>query len=260
MTAGSTSGGSDGTGSAGTDGGSGVTGGVTSGASSAATSGGGGEAYCRHHCAVDADCVVQGHDVGLVCKDTQCQATAPQCTDDGACVALLSGWTTPCTSGGGECEQDMQVCVKVEGGAACATPPSDFFACDIVPDWSEVQAQDVDGNPVTVCGNANGKCHPDGYCFTPCKSDGDCVPVAPICDVPSGQCRCGTDADCANSGAAQASICLPNGACGCNADQQCVDGKTGDVCTSQGYCGCSGDAACAGYEFGFDGGTVTCDD
>lgn len=255
MTAGTTSGGSDATASGGaTDGGSGVTGGATGGT----TGGGAGEAYCQHHCGADADCKVGGMDLGLVCKDTQCQGTAPGCTGSEECVALFSGWNSPCTAGGMECEPMGQVCVKVPSGAACATPPSDVFMCDSVPNWAEIQAEDVDGNPVTVCGNPGVECGADGICFSPCKSDADCFDGFPICEVSTGLCRCGTDADCAKNGAPNLSVCLPSGLCGCNEDQQCVDAKSGDVCTSAGFCGCSGDAGCADVDLGYDGGAIMC--
>lgn len=213
--------------------------------------------FCIHQCMADADCLVDGQDIGLTCQDNLCTGDSSGCTDNAECVAQFSGWTMPCTAGGGECDQLMQVCVAAGGGGLCATPPSDFFMCDVVPGWSEIEVTDIDGNPVTVCGNANAECNDQGFCFSPCQSDADCPSEAyPVCDTNSGLCGCSSDADCATLGQPQLSVCNA-GVCGCGSDQHCVDGNFGDVC-NDGSCGCSGDAACANIENNFDGGMISC--
>jgi hypothetical protein len=213
--------------------------------------------FCIHQCMADADCLVDGQDVGLTCQDSLCTGDSSGCTDNAECVAVFSGWTMPCTAGGGECDQLMQICVAAGDGGLCATPPSDFFMCDVVPGWSEIEVPDIDGNLVTVCGNASAECNEQGFCYSPCQSDADCTSEAyPVCDTNSGLCGCSSDTDCATLGQPQASVCNA-GVCGCGSDQHCVDGNAGDVC-SDGACGCSGDAACANVENAFDGGMISC--
>lgn len=214
--------------------------------------------FCIHQCSADADCLVDGQDLGLTCQDSLCSGDSSGCTDNAECVALFSGWVTACTAGGGECDMLGQVCVQAGDGGLCATPPSDFFMCDTVPGWAEIEVTDIDGNPVTVCGNPSAECNADGFCFSPCSSDADCTSEAyPVCDTNTGVCGCSSDADCATLGQPQASVCNA-GVCGCGSDQNCVDGNAGDVCTADGFCGCSGDAACANTENPYDGGMISC--
>lgn len=227
-------------------------------ADSTGTPGDGG--FCIHQCRGDADCMVGGMDAGLTCQDSVCTGDVPAgCTDDAECVALLSGWTgSPCTAGGGECEPLGQLCVPVGDGGGCATPPGEFFPCNTVPGWSELEVLDIDGNTVTVCGNGNAECNDDGFCFSPCQADADCASKAyPVCDTATGLCGCGSDDDCAALGEPHLAVCNA-GVCGCNSDQQCVDGEAGDACTADGFCGCTADAACSNVENFFDGGTIGC--
>lgn len=219
---------------------------------------GDGDSFCSHQCSTDADCMAMGMDTGLTCQDSVCTGESAGCTDKPECVALFSGWTMACTSGGGECDALAQLCVQGPDGGLCATPPSDFFMCDTVPGWSELDVPDIDGNTVTVCGNGNAECHGDGYCHVPCQADTDCmVPGYPTCDTNTGTCGCGSDLDCESIGQAHQSVCT-EGVCGCGEDQQCVDANLGDVCTTDGFCGCSGDAACAGVMNPYDGGMISC--
>jgi hypothetical protein len=217
----------------------------------------GGDNFCAHQCSADADCMVGGTDVGLTCQDSFCAGSASGCTNNDECVAQFSGWTTACTSGGGECDALGQVCVAA---GLCATPPSDFFMCDTVPGWSEIETTDIDGAAVTVCGNANAECNSEGFCFSPCQADADCMALSaatPICDTNTGLCGCGDDSHCATLNSPANSVCN-DGACGCGSDQNCVDGSVGDVCTTSGFCGCSGDMACSGVMNTFDGGMISC--
>jgi hypothetical protein len=215
---------------------------------------GNGDGYCAHQCTSDADCQINGMSVDLTCVDNVCTSADPGCTDDDECVALYSGWTTPCTAGGGECDGLGQICL---GNNLCATPPSDFIDCAALG-MEEVNAIDIDLNPVVVCGQPTAICNDDAFCFLPCASDDDCLSDAyPSCDVGSGLCQCGSDADCATLNLPQGSACNA-GYCGCGSDQDCIDGNVGDVCTGAGYCGCSGDMACANLANPFDGGMYAC--
>jgi hypothetical protein len=191
--------------------------------------------------------------IDLTCVDNVCTSEDPGCTGDEECVALYSAWSTPCTAGGGECDALAQVCLDI---GLCATPPSDIIPCATLL-MEEIQTTDIDGNPVVVCGHPDAVCNDDGFCFVPCASDEDCSGAYPICDVGSGVCQCGTDADCATLNLPQASVCNA-GSCGCGSDQNCVDGNAGDICTGTGSCGCSGDMACANVENPFDGGAYAC--
>lgn len=215
--------------------------------------------FCAHQCAADSDCKIDGNDLGLTCQDNYCSSgSSTGCASNADCIAQLSGWATPCTAGGGECDVLMQVCVVVGDGGACANPPSEFLMCETIPGFSEVMVTDIDGNTVTVCGNGGAKCSDDGVCFVPCQADADCTaPSYPVCDTSTGLCGCGADTDCAKLDSPHMSVCKA-GVCGCNDDKQCVDGDAGDVCTDKGFCGCSGDAACSGVENSFDGGMISC--
>jgi hypothetical protein len=221
------------------------------------TGDGDGDGYCAHQCASDADCLIDGMSIDLTCVDSVCTSDSPGCTGDEECVALYSGWSTPCTSGGGECDALAQLCIDYGGQGLCATPPSDIIDCATLL-MEEIEIPDIDGNLVIVCARSNAVCSEDAFCFLPCGSDADCVSDAyPSCDVESGFCQCSSDADCATLGEPHMSVCNA-GACGCGDDQQCIDGGAGDVCTTDGYCGCSGDTACAGVENPFDGGMYAC--
>ncbi len=245
-------GGGEGT-TAGTDGG--VTGG---GATGGGTSGGSGPGSCVHRCRVDADCRIEGNDVGLVCEDSRCVAPGSGCVDDQDCIEALSGWFAQCTASL-ECEQLGQICVKVPDGGRCATPPSEFITCAEMPGLVEMTVLDIDGNSVIVCGDPNAECNADGVCFSRCKSDADCTDEAYTrCDVGTGRCGCESDAACEGIGMAIHSVCHPNGNCGCGADQDCVDANLGDVCTASGACGCSSDAVCGAVGPKYDGGAVVC--
>lgn len=215
--------------------------------------------FCVHQCASDVDCRVDGKDVGLACKDSLCTGGSTQCTNNAECVALYSGWTaTPCTSGGGECGGLLQHCVRLpDGTGGCAYVPGDFFTCDSVAGWVELTVPDIDGNPVTVCGNPKAECNEQGICFVGCDSNADCVSEAyPVCNPQTRQCGCGSDDHCATLGLPYLSACH-DGVCGCAIDAHCVDAAQGDVC-KEGRCQCSGDAACVNYSHGYDGGTVVC--
>jgi hypothetical protein len=223
------------------------------------TSGDGdGDGYCGHQCTTDADCLIDGMSFDLTCVDSLCMSPdSAGCTGDEECVALYSGWATSCTSGGGECDALGQLCIDFGGAGLCATPPSDIIPCDVLQQ-EEIEVPDIDGNLVVVCGQPNATCTEDAFCFVPCGSNDDCLsPSAPVCDVESGTCQCGSDADCAMTGEPHLSVCNA-GLCGCGEDQQCVDGGAGDLCTADGFCGCSGDMACAGVENPFDGGMISC--
>jgi hypothetical protein len=222
------------------------------------TTGGLDGAFCAHQCSADADCLVGGSDIGLTCKDSFCTGDGggDTCADDFECVALFSGWMTPCTAGGGECDAMAMVCIKYEGEGRCALPPSDFVMCDAFG-FDDLEVEDIDGAMVTVCAKSAAECGANGACSVPCKADTDCTSGAyPVCDTNTGICGCATDDHCATLGLAQASTCNA-GLCGCGADADCVSGKAGDLCMS-GSCGCSADAACADVTNSFDGGMISC--
>lgn len=217
------------------------------------------EAICLHRCDADADCLVDGADLGLTCVDRACTNpdTAAQCTDDAQCVAKLSGWDAgaPCTAGGAECHAGTQACIEVFGDGHCVTVPDDFIRCETLL-LTEVQLTDLDGHDVTVCGNPNASCT-DGGCLSPCHTDDDChSPAWPRCDPDSGRCGCGDDADCATLGLPTLSACV-EGRCGCADGAACAEAGLGDACVS-GTCTCTGDPACRGADNLFDGGQVAC--
>ena len=215
------------------------------------------ETYCIHQCRTDFDCLIGGMNLGLDCVDNVCSGGSTACTADDSCIALFSGWVTPCTAGGGECDLQGQVCIAGANGGVCATPPSDFIQCATLG-FEELEVDDINGNPVVVCAQVRAECDDEGSCFLRCENDNHCPSMAyPVCNVGTGRCECGQDSDCASLGSPQYSVCN-GGACGCNADEQCVAGNAGDVCQGSGYCGCSGDEACANVNNPYDGGMISC--
>ena len=214
--------------------------------------------YCAHQCRTDADCLVGGTDTGYTCVDSFCVSDLTQCGTDDDCVALFSGWSQgqPCTAVD-QCAPMTQTCLDLEGEGHCVTVPNDFISCDQL-NMVELSMTDIEGNPVTVCGQPDAICLDAGYCHLPCKSDTDCPSAAyPACNVGTGFCECTSDAGCESLGLAAASVCH-EGTCGCGTDQDCVAAGFGDLCLPAGGCGCSGDEACAGVTSSFDGGMVSC--
>src|SRR5262245_14337598 len=52
----------------------------------------GGEGACIHECMADADCMINGQDLGFVCTDNVCiGASSSVCTTNDECIAQLSG-------------------------------------------------------------------------------------------------------------------------------------------------------------------------
>jgi hypothetical protein len=223
---------------------------------STGTDGSGGDAFCVHQCMSDTDCWQMGYEVGLSCVDSLCTPDTPYpplCTDDQGCIAWHSVWTTACTAGGGECEPFGRVCLDI---GFCGILPSVTPCAEL---WmEELQTTDIDGNPVVVCWEPDATCLDDGLCFVPCESDGECLdnPSHSTCNLETGICQCGSDADCAINQPPR-SVCNA-GTCGCGEDQHCIDGNIGDVCMSNGQCGCSNDMACDGISNYFDGGALVC--
>ena len=184
------SGASSGTNSGGS--GSGAEGGTGSGASSAGGSGssaggagsggsgsGGALAYCAQSCTAAADCCPDGlpdcpsdaYPNNYGCEEGLC--TPPQCATDDDCTF---GGTVPgygCLS-----LSDFKVCGPTcDADADCTAP----LTCT---------GEDDDG--VKYCA---------GEATAGCRSDADCpAGYGGICDVDSGGCTCGDDADCSGAG------------------------------------------------------------
>ncbi|MEZ4454069.1 MAG: hypothetical protein R3B09_31735 [Nannocystaceae bacterium] len=269
MTAGTTTAGStagtaatEGTEGTGTDSGT-ASGTATSTAGTSTTASettGGGSAgdgmFCVESCENDADCLLDGVDMDYKCVNNFCQtdSSSSTCSADDECIALLSGWVTPCEDDNG-CPG--QVCVDVGGVGRCATEPSDLVMCDLFG-FDEVDGNKYPGGEaVVVCANAGAKCGDSGLCYDPCTSDDDCASLGPAfqhCDVNSGVCGCESDNEC--EGAINASVCVDH-TCQCASDADCTAVPYADTCY-QGFCGCSGDAACGSYTPVFDGTMVGC--
>lgn len=207
---------------------------------------------CEPTCEADADCTLGGDDIGFVCVDGVCGL--PPCTDDDACVALLSGWSTGCGAQA-ECAAD-EVCVEIAADdGRCAVAPGPMFAC---ADFGleEVLRPTIEGDAnATVCGSPDAACVA-GACAAPCKSDAACPAFlgAPHCDRATGQCTCSSDAECLATMQPGLVACIA-GRCGCTGDADCVGGTNVDTCYA-GACGCAGAASCTDPVF--DGATQVC--
>jgi hypothetical protein len=211
---------------------------------------------CTHQCSADSDCLVNGDNVGLTCVDSLCAASAAvTCTDNSKCIALFSGWSTPCTADGGQCEANEQVCVLVDGGGRCATPAATGECGHHL--LQVFEATNIHGKPAKVCANTLAECGATGQCFARCQADTDCLSApAPICNVDTGLCECGQDSDCAHFDRPDRATCNA-GVCGCGSDQDCVAGGAGDLCDA-GVCTCTSNQACMSTAHRFDGGAVRC--
>jgi hypothetical protein len=200
-------------------------------------------------------------DSGLTCEGNRCQGggKVEGCTGNEECVAQLSGWSfgMACTAEA-DCAALMQHCVDIGGGEGhCAMAPSEFIMCE-TSGFEEIMMNNIEGDPVTVCGNPNAECNDQGFCYDPCASDDDCVAeFAPICDTATGVCGCSENAHCETIGEPAQSVCLDTGGCGCDSDDDC-DAAIGDVCTEFGTCGCSNAEACEGLMNPYDGATIVC--
>jgi hypothetical protein len=192
---------------------------------------------CQEACSAAADCVTTGTTV----DDWKCQSARcmfDMCSNDSDCIALMSGWNTPCTSGGGECPQNF-ICISVGGDGLCAFEPQPGVVECNAMQMTEIQMPAIDGSgDVAVCGNTDYSCS-DGTCVTPgCSNDNDCVAPVPFCD--NGTCvQCKSDADCAGGAFTH---CNSSGGCGCADDSECTGAQT--LCTSLGVCGCVDDTEC----------------
>lgn len=211
-----------------------------------------GPQHCEPTCEADADCTLGGDDIGFRCVDGVCGL--PPCSDDAACVALLSGWSTACAAQAG-CEAG-QVCVEVAAAdGRCAAAPGPLFTC---ADFGleEVMRPTIEGDAnAVVCGMPDAACVAD-ECVAPCKSDAACPASlgAPHCDVATGQCTCTSDAECQATMQPGLVACV-DGRCGCTVDADCVGGTNVDTCYA-GVCGCAGAASCT--DAVFDGATQVC--
>lgn len=209
--------------------------------------------FCIEECAGDADCTVNGMDIGLTCQDGLCAGSAGGCTEDQECVAQFSGWVTECADQAG-CPG--QVCIDVGGGVGrCATPPSDFVMCETFMQ-SEIMMPVIEGGmEVAVCANTDFECR-DNACINPCSSDDECanIPGLPKCNTGTGQCECSSDDDCAASGVEGFAVCKTT-YCGCGSDADCANSPNADVC-NDGACGCSSSDVCETKAF--DGTSISC--
>ncbi len=196
------------------------------------TTGSEGEAVCKYSCAEDEDCRTNGADSGLTCSDNGNCIIA--CAEDAECIALFSGWLAMACTTNDECGAGP--CIDLGDGGGCATEPSDFFACEDAM-LAEVEATDIEGNAVTVCGNAGATCT----------------------DL-NGDITCTLDTEptsCDEVGCPDGLSCEGDGLCHCTADADCETAGFGDTCNADTLCiaTCADASEC---EFPFDGGEVDC--
>lgn len=212
--------------------GSAETGSAETGSAETGDATGGGGNRCVYLCSSDDDCLSGGNDIGLSCTDNGACIVACEVAED--CIPVFSGWSAqPCDSndacGAGPCI-DLG-----DGTGGCGTEPSEFLACaDFMQ--SEVTVNDIDGNPVTVCGNDSGICT----------------------DLGDGNSACTLEAatDCAEAGCPDGFTCGDEGICLCDNDDACEGDLT---CGSDGFCEntCSDASECTDA-LPFDGGEYAC--
>ncbi len=195
---------------------------------------GGGAASCQYRCGGDEDCFSNGLDLGLTCLDSGFCLNV--CESNEQCVAQLSGWSfQPCDSNDA-CAAGP--CIDLgDGSGGCATEPTEFIDCATLMQ-SEVEATDIDGNTVTVCGNDSGSCEDSGLGANTCVIEGEVQ-------------------TCEDTGCPDGFTCGSDGACRCDNDEACGDGAT---CSDDGFCinPCESASDCTAA-LPFDGGEYVCE-
>jgi hypothetical protein len=84
--------------------------------------------FCQETCAGDADCMINGVDMGYTCQDNRCVNDAFKCSSDAQCNATVSEWFLDCAAQA-DCMMGSK-CVDVGGGVGkCAIEPNDFVMC-----------------------------------------------------------------------------------------------------------------------------------
>jgi hypothetical protein len=193
-------------------------------------------------------------DLGIDCDEGRCISAASRCTDDAPCVDLFSGFTPTCSS---DADCSGRVCIDRAGVGRCATAPSEFVSCAQLQQTEVELPRFPDGGLVTVCANERAACNQElGFCFLPCRDNGDCATSAPFdtCNVATGLCGCNEDSDC--DGVAGGSVCV-EGTCRCTSDAECRELTNADTCFD-GVCGCSSAAVCTAAPV-YDGTVVGCE-
>ncbi len=215
-------------------------------------------AFCQEECTQDSDCEIVGSNLTFTCDtDTnRCvseEPTTSSCTDNDACVAQVSGWTTECQTAE-DCPGQTCIDHNNDGTGHCATEPSEFLTCEQIS-MEEIETKTIAGEDVVVCGNPRGRCDDStGACILVCTEDAHCANDyrGNVCNTETGACQCNDDSNCTFDAAP---ACGSNNTCGCGTDDNCKDNPAGDVCTD-GICTCSGDEACTNTSF--SGTTPVC--
>ncbi|PCC70447.1 hypothetical protein SAMN02745121_06645 [Nannocystis exedens] len=206
------------------------------------TTGGGAGQFCQESCAGDADCTINGVDMGYTCQNNRCVDEGAKCSTDEQCNATISGWVVDCAAQA-ECMAGS-ACVDIGGGMGkCAIEPNDVVMCATLM-MEDVMIDTIEGDMmVTVCGRTGARCE-DEVCFDPCEANADCPAQGghPTCNVGTGKCECASDDDCKGSGIAGYAVCN-GGVCGCGQDSDCAGTMYSDKCYD-GACGCSSVNAC----------------
>ncbi len=210
------------------------TGPVTSGTSTSGGSTGGSGDVCVARCMEDDDCLNNGMDIGQTCSDNGfCHAACEEAAD---CIPLCSGWVTQPCSTNDACL--LGPCVDYGGETGgCAIEPTKGADCESQM-LVEVEATDIEGNMVTVCGETGAMCTQD-----------------PLGDM---SCIVG----CETFGCTDPLTCEADGYCHCTSNDDCVTAGSGDTCSDEGFCffGCEGVEECeAAFGQPLDGQTLSCE-
>jgi len=185
---------------------------------------------CFERCDEDGDCLQ-----GYRCTEHRCWLDGSlDCINDTDCVAVHSGWVTPC-DGADHCPD--QACITFGVRGRCATR-ADIIPCETL-DLDTVDRREHGGGAlVQICAKLGAYCGFDGKCAQkPCETDEDCIAAAyPSCNLDTGRCVC-TPTSCTYN----ASECIA-GTCRCTRDEDCSGGPH-DACID-GVCGCSSVDVC----------------
>lgn len=194
---------------------------------------------CVEHCGAGGSC-----SPGSTCEANRCvlkRKKPASCTEKQDCIPFTSLWVSPsaiCTKVD-ECSI-IEECVKVSGVGYCVRKPTKKNP-NVCENRGKVKIKwpSITDTVVTVCGLDTADCE-NSVCVPACTEDKHCKRSSwPVCNKSTNRCVCGPSSCSSSKGAA----CMPSGDCGCTKNADCAQAGF-DKCYS-GVCGCENTDTCS---------------